>query len=538
MQQSTYRLPKEAFFLFAGSLLVFTLGLRAEEIIGFDSRFYLFALEMWHRGLSLFPTTYYLPYPDYPVTSTILIYFFAHLFGGLNKLVAILPTAFAASMTLTLTYLIGALHDKRLGWYAVLFSILTLTFLKSARSIALDFYPALFCTACFYLLYSAELAGKAPRLGLIYILLLLSFAFRGPIGFVMPAGIVCTYYVLNQQYKKMILVGSIACVLLVLATMLLASLAYYAQGKHFMQQVLGMQLFSRIHSSYLPFYFYWLDGLANYAFSFPLAILVLLGLMFYLIFPPKQATSFNFLMKCAAWMLVVVLGMSIPGTKKTRYILPMVPAAALMAAYCLTAPPYLRYFNFLRQGIFAFFLCLPLVCILVLKWIAAHTSFDTADAFASFNTLLWCFCLLQVMNIFAVYYYKAQGMPWVLSIAAFAFICTQFFMLEPLELYLDRAQNFVRHIESERNKQGARLVFYKERRDGLPIKYRIHMPKLEQPIFINNPADLNTFSERAFFVTSAEYFKELPSAFLAPFQIVGQEKLGHVQVVVFKKKQA
>src|SRR3990167_2636838 len=71
--------------IFLGSLFLFTWGLSDQEVISFDSRFYLFALEMWRHGLSWFPTTYHQPYPDYPALSTIFIYLAAWLAGGLNK---------------------------------------------------------------------------------------------------------------------------------------------------------------------------------------------------------------------------------------------------------------------------------------------------------------------------------------------------------------------------------------------------------------------------------------------------------------------
>ncbi|HLB57816.1 MAG TPA: hypothetical protein VJL60_03275, partial [Gammaproteobacteria bacterium] len=62
----------EAVVIFFLGLIIFTIGLSHQEVITFEARFYLFALEMWRHGLSFFPTTYEQPYPDYPVTSTAL----------------------------------------------------------------------------------------------------------------------------------------------------------------------------------------------------------------------------------------------------------------------------------------------------------------------------------------------------------------------------------------------------------------------------------------------------------------------------------
>ena len=77
--------------LFFFSLFLFTWGLSSQEVIGFDSRFYLFAQEMSRNGLSWFPTTYDHPYPDYPASAILLIYLLGDLFGTLNKFIAVLP---------------------------------------------------------------------------------------------------------------------------------------------------------------------------------------------------------------------------------------------------------------------------------------------------------------------------------------------------------------------------------------------------------------------------------------------------------------
>src|SRR5437899_1651272 len=109
----------DAIWIFLGGLFLFTMGLHHQEIIGFESRFYLFALEMWRHGFTGFPTTYQEPYPDYPVSSTALIYLSAKLFGTLNKWVAVFPSAVASASTLSATYLIGALQERRWGFYSV-----------------------------------------------------------------------------------------------------------------------------------------------------------------------------------------------------------------------------------------------------------------------------------------------------------------------------------------------------------------------------------------------------------------------------------
>ena len=188
----------EALLIFCLGLMVFTIGLSHQEVVRFESRFYLFAMEMWRHGPSWFPTTYQEPYPDYPATGTLLIYLFSKLFGSMNKLTAVLPSAIASAVVLTTTYLIGALHSRRWGFFAVCFLMFTVAFMTESRTISLDNYTTAITTLCFYLAYSASLSKKSPSIVLMAILLIVGFAFRGPIGLVTPAGVLCVFYLLEN----------------------------------------------------------------------------------------------------------------------------------------------------------------------------------------------------------------------------------------------------------------------------------------------------------------------------------------------------
>jgi 4-amino-4-deoxy-L-arabinose transferase-like glycosyltransferase len=321
---STILIPGGLFLL---SLFFFTWGLNTQEITSFDARFYLFAKEMWRNGMSGFPTTYGQPYPDYPVTSTLLIYLTAQLAGGLNKLIAVLPSALAAAWTVVLTYRIGALHDRRWGLSAACFILMTIMFLKCARSISLDMYPTMITAWCFYIVSSRKTRSVCP--GSLFLLLALSFSFRGPIGLVMPAGVVWSFYLLDRQWKKLVLFGIGALFLLSICTIVLFSFAYHVGGAVFLQDVIRMQAAGRIDNAYQPIYFYFTNSLGNYAISYPLALLVIAGILW----TSRRIQDKAILLKLLGWTLIIMVGMSIPGDKKARYILPMVPAIALIAAY-------------------------------------------------------------------------------------------------------------------------------------------------------------------------------------------------------------
>lgn len=518
----------------AGSLFLFTIGLSHQEIIRFDSRFYLFALEMQKYGLSWFPTTYHQAYPDYPATSTILIYLLSALVGGLNKLIAVLPSAFAAAMTVMLTYKIGRLQSKRWAIFAVCFLFLNINFFAASRSLSLDMYPTLITTACFYLLYTRDIKfQKSNRTLLILPLLLLGFAFRGPIGLVIPTGVVCSYYLLNGKIKQTILFGTLASLLLAIC---IAALLYAARdtgGIPFMHDVWRMEIAGRMNEKAEPFYFYLVNGLTNYAISFPIAFLVMTGLL------AKANVRGNpkveLLVKLTAWSVIVLVGMSIPGFKKTRYIMPMMPAIALLAAYPFVAASQEKYFQFLRQAMIKLFFIFPLLLAGIILSVSIVAAKHGQPLSVEPTLTILVLSIFQLGN-FAYYFYidKKQNAALLLTVmAAFSFTIANIIFVEPVQIGLDQSKQFVQSIEVMRHEAQAPLVFYKEAPDNFPIKYLVDA---NDPLDITFADDLKRFNGNhspAFFVTTPEHFTELTLDQAKTFHVVGKGNIGHRPVIVF-----
>ncbi len=325
----------DSLLIFVSSLLIFTVGLSHQEIIGFESRFYLFALEMWRHGPTWFPTVYHQSYPDYPVTSTWLIYFFAKLTGHLNKFIAILPSAIASAITMVATYSIGALHARRWGWYAVGFLLLTAAFVMEARTLSLDQFVTAATALCFYLAYSAQLQQKKPQRVWMLFLMACSFAIRGPIGLVIPAGVVCMFYGVEKEIKSFFIIGFSAFVLLFVSVTILLGLAYHVGGAALMKDVLQMEVLGRMPGvNAPPVYYYVKDSIGAYAITYPLSILISL-IVLPQFFKSNLSKEIKFLRMLIGWVLVIIVGLSIPGDKKIRYVLPMAPALALLCGYVL-----------------------------------------------------------------------------------------------------------------------------------------------------------------------------------------------------------
>lgn len=524
----------EALAVFSFGLILFTSALSQQEIIGFEARFYLFVREMWLHGPSWFPTTYGNPYPDYPGTSTWLIYEFSKLVGVLNKLTAVLPTAIASSVTLAATYLIGALHDRRWGLCAVFFMLLTNTFVMEARTISPDQYVAMVTTLSFYVAYSSVLLQKNKRLWCIPFLLVAGFACRGPIGLVIPAGVLCVFYLLEKNVKLFFISSFVALLLLIVCSAALLTVAYHVGGMSFVQDVLHMEVSGRLQDATLPWYFYFVESIGAYAVTYPLAILFAIGLGREL-FKCNLSPDLKLMQKLIGWALIILIGLSIPAGKKIRYILAFVPAVSLICAYLWVSPPRKKYVLYLRRLIYWFCYFLPLLGIAATLYVELSVPFQHFSVIIPYATLILLLLFLQWIAIVCDRYKYLDDLG-VIAVAALTFVTAYILMVEPINLALNRTRDFVQSVEELRHQHHAGLAFYQENPDAVPIKYLVNMPREDQPIFVNQPNALLEINAPMFFITSAEYFTQLSNAMPALFNIIATGNVGHEPMVVFERK--
>jgi len=516
-----HRAKLDAIFIFFCGLIFFTLGLRHQEIIGFESRFYLFALEMWRHGLSWFPTTYQTPYPDYPATATVLIYLTAKLFGTLDKLTAVFPSAMAAAFTLSATYLIGALQERRWGWYGAGFLILTLAFLTAARTISLDMYVTAFTAWIFYFIYKAKQQAKTLPWLSILSLLIMSFAVRGPIGIVIPTGVMCVFYLLEKDWKSLVLISFSSLLILLLCTGILLNAAYHTGGSHFMQDVLRMEVSGRMQENRTPpHYFYFVESIGAYAVTYPLAILTLLGTLLPLI---KNNTSprIQFLRVLSGWVLVIMVGLSIPADKKIRYILPIAPAMALICSYLLMSVQN-GYLHWLKKIFYLLCWIFPLLALGVLSVLYQKKIELNYGVLAAF------FIVVQMAML------VSRNKDACFFLTVLSFFLANIFIVEKINLLSNQTRSFVQNIENMREKQHAKLIFYREGKDGLVIKYLANMQHEENPLFITDMHEIP--AKPAFIITTEENFNALSHEVRQSLQAITMGKIGHDPVVVFVKR--
>lgn len=508
---------RDAIVIFFSGLILFTWGLPNQEIIGFESRFYLFALEMWRHGLSWFPTTYQEPYPDYPVTSTWLIYLVANIFGTLNKWIAVLPSAIAASLTLSATYLIGATQDRKWGWFSAAFLLFTQAFLTESRTISLDMYVTAVTVWLFYFAYASQLQTKTPCWGRIGLLLIMGFAIRGPIGIVIPTGVLSVFYVLEKNWKSWFFLAMLSSFLLLACTSILLGIAYHVGGHTFMQSVFHMEIAGRMEVNRTPpVYFYLVESFGAYAITYPLAIFILIGSLPE-IFKKETSPRIKLLRALAGWVLIIIVGLSIPADKKVRYILPIAPALALISGSLLleVTHPFLRG---LKNTFYLLCWMLPILSLGILSVLYQK------QMELNYPFLVVCFVTLQALML------VVRKKETTFFLAVLTFFIANVFLVEKINLTTNQTKSFVQHIEELRNKQHAKLAFYREGQDGLAIKYLINSQDKEKPLFITDIDELPHLP--IFIIVSQENVKAMAESERKLLYKIGMGKIGHDTVFV------
>ena len=485
------------------ALLLFIAGNWHQAIIGFDSRFVVFAQEMLRHGPSFFPTTYGQPYADYLATSTLLTWLFSLPLGQVTSLTAWLPTAIASALIVILVYRLTAPYSPRWGLLSVAMLLLSSTFVSETRAVSLDQMLAAVTLAVFYLGYAHDHFGAGKRLHWVYLLLIAGFAIRGPIGLVIPTGVLCSYYLINRQWRQLFSFGLLALALLMACVGVLLLLAKLSGGEVFMQDVIRMQFLGRMDGSEgsSGVLYYFTSSLGNYALAYPMALLVLLAVAF----GGKRAPgpALQLVLYCAAAGLLVMLGLSIPQAKKARYVLPMLPMAAIIAAYPFQVSQG-RVFAWLRGVLLGLWTLLPALLIIGLLVVRRRYAEQVGDLRLIFGVL----GVLQVLAVLA--WFKPRLRPAGPALAAvLALWATYIVVVEPLERRLYDTRTFSLAVKAQINQQPAPVVLHGLGKDAKAIKLMVNLECDRVPLFTQSTTDLAPLQAPAWLVMSQDDYAAL-----------------------------
>ncbi|MFN3357231.1 MAG: ArnT family glycosyltransferase, partial [Pseudomonas sp.] len=436
------------------ALLLFIAGNWHQAIIGFDSRFVVFAQEMLRHGPSFFPTTYGQPYADYLATSTLLTWLLSMPLGQVTSLTAWLPTAIASATIVILVYRLTAPYSQRWGVLSIAMLLLSSTFISETRAVSLDQMLAAITLAVFYLGYAHDHFGADKRLHWVYLLLIAGFAIRGPIGLVVPTGVLCSYYLINRQWRPLLSFGLLALALLIASVGLLLLMAKLSGGESFMQDVIRMQFLGRMDGSEgsSGVLYYFTSSLGNYALAYPIALLVLLAIALGGRRTPDPALQLA--LYCAAAGVLVMLGLSIPQAKKARYVLPMLPMAAIIAAYPFQVVQG-RMFAWLRGLMLGLWALLPVLLIAAL--LLARPRYP--EQLNQLGLVFGVLGLLQGLVLLALFMPRWRSVGPA-SAAVLAVWVTYILVVEPLERSLYDTRTFTLRVHEEVMQQRAPVVLH------------------------------------------------------------------------------
>ena len=534
---------RDSLLIFFSGIVVFTAGLN-REFISSETRFALFAQEMLRNGPSFFPTIYGASYPDYPATSTFIIYLISLPFGKVTPFTATLPTAIVSALVLVITYQIGATQSRKWGWSAVLFALSTYLFFSESRSISLDQYNCLATALCFYLAYSATIYGREKRLWFIPLILVASFSFRGLVGLIIPAVVVCTYYVCRREFKKFLLMGILTLGLLCVCSAAMLVAAYLQGGETFVRRVVDAQAAGRIvegprfagSQSRVSHFYYWYGGLSGCAISYPLAVLVIIAGSRYIL--RRKDRNYEFIGYMVGWVLIVLIGMSVPSAKKIRYILPIVPALSLVAAYLLidSSPKGILFMT--RKTILAVCSFLPLLVSIAAVGILSFGKYFGLAVDVNFLIVL---ALLIALSIIARTLSKRlKGYPNQDMVSAVvgvtAFIIVSIGVVQPINATLECTRPFVEKVKLLQEEQPGDIIFYQIGPDTEDIKFMVNYDKPIMPIFINSPDELLKCRKNSYFIAKKQRFDHLPEDVKKRTQLRFEGRIGHRDCVVFSRK--
>lgn len=524
------------FTIFFIGLFLFTTAQFNHEFVQFESRFGLFAQEMWRNGISFFPTTYNKLYPDYPATQTILTYLLSLVVGKITLMTAILPTAIASAATLTFTYNIGSLRSRLWGIYAVLFLLFTYNFLGSARSITLDQFTTTATVACFYLVYSSQILNQTKRLWFLPLFWIFGFAIRGPIGLIIPASVSAGCYLLNRQWRNFFIISLSSLLLLFICCIGLLIAANYQGGISFVHDVIHMEVVGRVINTEMHSRFsYFFLGFQDYWMSFPIALLVFFA-TFKNIFSHTITEDVKLLRQLFFWIFIVMIGLSVTSTAKDRYILPMTPAAALAASYVFISFDSNSFLLAMRKVLLLLSTALPFIGLIS---VIACNIFGRVNHLELDVHYIFLICLMILLCLLIIYLYRnniKQSLQQLgIGICATAtFVALYIGVIQPLDIQFNSAKIFVSQFE-QIYKPNQDIVFYRIGPDQEDIKFMVAIDKPILPIFIHSEQQLLQYNKPALFIAKDTDFNNLSAQVKNQIKIIYIQKLGHRKCVVFEK---
>ncbi len=253
---------------------------------------------------------------------------------GINEFSARLPSATAACiLVLSLFFFAKQTQGDKFALYTVVIFVLSLYFLVYSHASVTDMTLSLFISLALFSFYLyQENSEKRFFIYGFYFFSALAFLTKGLIGIVFPFGVASAYMFFIRKWSgigKVFNLKGIMIFLVVAAPWYIAQLV--VNGQEFVDQFIIKHHFKRyldvISGHKGPFYYYIPVLLAG---LFPWSIFLPMGIS------NAVKTKDRFFLYALIWFAFVFIFFSLSTTKLPNYILPAVPAAAMLIASAMS----------------------------------------------------------------------------------------------------------------------------------------------------------------------------------------------------------
>jgi 4-amino-4-deoxy-L-arabinose transferase-like glycosyltransferase len=295
-----------------------------------EPRYAQIAHEMAEDGNWILPRHNNRIYPDKPPVFFWLIALSYAVSGEVNSFAARFPSALAGVLGVILTYLIGRrLKSPRAGFISALVLATTVEYFWLGRRVNLDMTLTLFILGALFFFYKGYLDNASRLYYISYFFIGLATLTKGPVGFILPLLTIIIYVAFKKgrQGVKAIIFhpGLMLFFALIFAWLIPSAMV---GGKEYLDEIIFKQMFGRVYESWShkePFYYYFLN--------FPALVIpwiLFLPSAFIYGFSRTRRTGKEDVLLPMVWFITVFVFFTLCSGKRPLYLLPLIPAFALM----------------------------------------------------------------------------------------------------------------------------------------------------------------------------------------------------------------
>ena len=442
---------------FAAAALFLSLGAAGNEITRIDVRFAVMVDDLRIHGAGVFPTINGFPYPDY--FSPLVLLAYLTTFGGrwINLWSLSLPAILCGSALFALVVAIGEHRRRGAGVFAAALLAMSWEFLLILLSFGIDL-PVSAAAALMIWSYECHPERRRTQPLLFFLLTLLSFAVRGPLGAILFCSVTGGYLLGSRRWRDLFIAVGAGFAGTALAAAVAVRLIFRQGGGELWRIFLVWQIGSRIIAD-APLY-YFTSAIGSFV---PVTAVGVAAAVIH----RRKLLAPDF----AGWLGAIVLPLlllSIPGCKHLRYMTPTLPFFALLGAEAF--PPLFRRFERAANTATAFLAR-------ALPWIVGAALL----VLAALGLVLWRADFTALPNLavglLAAFFLGRIAAPVTENSGRIAAIGAAAMLLMtaggfPFFNHFEGSRPTVRRIEAER--AGGRIFIYRIGPDHNDLKYRLH----------------------------------------------------------------